>query len=53
MAKGGLLSRNFDRASQKDRLTMQEGDPAGGRKGQLTVRSEGKDTDMYLVCIFH
>lgn len=39
--------------AKKIRLTMQEGDPAGGSKGQLTVRSEGNDTNMYLVSIFH
>lgn len=35
-----MLSRNFHGASQKDRLTMQERDPVGGRKVWLTVMSE-------------
>lgn len=37
-----MLSRNFHGASQKDRLTMQERDPVGGRKVWLTVMSEGR-----------
>ena len=41
-----MLSRNFHRASQKDGLIMQEKDPIGGRKSQLTVRRQGKDTKV-------
>ena len=42
-----MLSRNFHGASQKDRLTMQERDPVGGRKVWLTVMSEGR----ILMCV--
>lgn len=34
-------------------LIMQEEDPTGGRKGQPTVRRQGKDTNVCLVSICH